>query len=178
LIELDRAAHHAAVLAEEAFPGGEGEHHLAIGVGAVFFGLEDAAERGAGAEDVEPAVGDAGAVETLGNAGAGVIEIAGIDERGGFELLGAVQHVGEIGDGDSDIAQRQLVVFHADGDHACGVGNTHGVEQHLVDDTEDGGVGADSQRQGQEGDDGVGGSFQQCTDSVAHTNEYAACGGW
>ena len=109
-----------------------------------------------GAEDVEPAPGHAGATQTLGHGGAGVIEVAGIEQRGRFELLRTVQHIGEIGDGDPDIAQRQLVVVNPQGHDAAGVGNAGGGEQNL-----DRGIGADPESQRDESHHGVGGVFSR-----------------
>ena len=73
--------------------------------------------------------------------------------------------------------QRELIVTHAERHDAFGVGDACRIEQNLVHYAEDGGVGADSQRESGdgyhritrgfgEGTDGVAGIFPECGHNV------------
>ena len=172
-VQLDGPAKDGSILAEEPLPGGIGQYDHLVGLGLVFLGLEKAAEARFGAEDIEPLQGHGGALQPLRHPGAGVIVIALAEDCARLEQLGAFLDVGEIGNRDPDVFQCQLVVFDAERDDALGVRNAGGVQEHLVHDAEDGGVGADAEGERGDGGEAEGGAFGQGTASDAESGCHA-----
>ena len=64
----------------------------------------------------------------------------------------------EVGGGDADAGEVELGVADVEGGDAVGLGDAGGVQEDGLDDAEDGGVGAYSEGEGQDGDEGEGGS--------------------
>ena len=72
--------------------------------------------------------------------------------------------VEEVGIGDGTFLEgRRLGV---DGDQFVGARERQWIEEHAVDDREQGGVGSDSQRERQDGDRGETGILRQYTQSI------------
>ena len=67
-----------------------------------------------------------------------------------------------------DVSQRVVLL---DGDKALGIGVGKRAQQHAVDDAEDGGVGADAERESEYGDDGESRRFSQHSQRVAKIAE-------
>jgi hypothetical protein len=119
------------------------------------------------AEDIEVRGGDAHALQFFGLAGAGQRDGAAEIERGHvFEDGVLVLPVEEVERGDAiAAAARRLLPNHHD---AVRVAVGQGLEQHAVHETEDGGVGSDAEREGQQRDDGEAGRAAQRADGVTH----------
>ncbi len=77
------------------------------------------------------------------------------------ERLAPLAHVGEVA--ERELRQRGAVLrgLLAERHHAIRLGERQRLEQHGVDDAEDGGVGADAEGEREDGDGAVGGLLTQ-----------------
>ena len=119
----------------------------------------------AGAEEAEVALGDVDAVELLRmvagevEAGAGQVVGGHLLEDAGLPLVGV-----ELGNAGEEIVGQDGGIEKFD--HAVGVGIAERLEQHCVDDAEDGGVGPDAQGQRGHGGEGEGGILAEHEERV------------
>ena len=90
-----------------------------------------------------------------------VVEISGLGDGGGGEDFRAVADGFEIGGGDDEVGDLELGVFGADDDDSGRVGDSGGMEEESVDDTEDGAIRSDGEGEGEHGERGeCGGSAE------------------
>ena len=121
------------------------------GAEAIVVRIEVAAKSRMEAEGWEKCRGDHEAVDALGLAGAGEVVILMTVHGDGGEAFGLALPVEEV-----EIVDGRLVlagVFPVDGDELAGVRVRQRIQEHAVDDGEERGVGADAERQGEDGDD-------------------------
>ena len=156
IAQRERLAHDRRIAAEPALPQAVAQHHDLAAVGRVLLRGEGAAQDHRSAEEAEVALGDVDAVELLRMvagevvAGAGHVVGGHFLEDAGLPLVGVkLGNVGEEAVGQDGGVEEF--------DHAIGVGIAERLEQHRIDDAEDGGVGSDAQRQRGYGGDGEGG---------------------
>ncbi len=81
--------------------------------------------------------------------------------------------VAQVGSGLPHHHFRPLGIHRKDIHQARGVPDRQGTQQHRVDDAEDGGRGADAQRQSQHGHCSEAGRFAQASQTVAYVLDYA-----
>jgi hypothetical protein len=163
--KADELADDRRVGAEAADPDGVGEDDDVGRVGEVVFGAEEAAERGARAEEGQEVGGGVGDFDLLGVAFAGEWAVGDPDARDLIELFGALAEVVELEAGEGcavGVAEAGV----EDGE-AIGVGVGERAQQDGVNEAEDGGVGADADGQGEDGEGGEGGAATQLAESVA-----------
>jgi hypothetical protein len=84
-----------------------------------------------------------------------------------FALLAQVGEVAKRKLRERDAVLRGLL---AEGHHAIRLRERQRLEQHRVDDAEDGGVGADAERQGKNRDRAIGGLLPQHARAVGHVS--------
>ena len=154
-VEEDFFVDDGRIRPETALPEGVGEDGDGVGVnGFVVIGSDGTAERGPDAERFEPSAGDEGGgndlVAVAGGEAGRAIELGGqaLDGGGGAEVI---KH----GVGEAPVGP----VFALAGpgkfelDEALGIGEREGAEEELVEEGENGGVGANSDGEGDGSDD-------------------------
>ena len=156
-IELDSFADHGGIAVERVGPEAIGEDDGAGGVGAVIVRVEQAAENGVQAHDVEVgAVHDAGA-DFAGFAEADHAEADGGEVAELADGLYARLQILDFGDGEIGVFDADAGGALADVDEAILVAIDERAEEDAADDAEDGGVGADAESERK--DDGDGEAF-------------------
>ena len=163
IVQADVGADDCGARAEVPLPGGIAEHHDVI-----FGGLKAAAERHTDAEEREEIGGDGGAVQSARLACAGEDEVGVGIERGHLVEGGALRApVVEVRGGDGEELAKGGMSF-PEGEEAAGMGVGKRLEEDAVDDSEDGGIGADAEGEREDGDGGEGRILAQAADGVAH----------
>ena len=150
--------------AKFATPKPVAEDGHGAGASFVFLGAKCASENRLHAEGGEKLRRNHVRVNAFRFAGAGHIEIVGPEGTQGSEGLAVSLPVEEVGIGDGTFLEgRRLGV---DGDQFVGARERQWIEEHAVDDREQGGVGSDSQSKRQDGDRGETGILRQYTQSI------------
>jgi hypothetical protein len=139
------------VAAEQPLPRSVGQDDFLVVVRPVFFRAEEPSDYGPRAEDIEPLHGDGRALQPFRSdhraTAARVVVVAAAEDRGVLEDAAAVPRLRKIGNREGNATEVQLVIFGAQRQHALRIGNPGRMEEHLIDDAEDGGVRPDSQGQ-------------------------------
>ncbi len=168
-IERNGLANHAGAATEAAFPEVVAEHDdiaASFGVGLILARQESAAEFGMGAQQAEKVRGYAGGGQPLRLAAAGQVEAAvAAVQRHVAEQLALSFPVGKIGPRKRIAARRRLGLIHRH--QLVGLGERQRLQQDSVHQAEHGGVGADSQRQHNDGNGGEAGRVPQPPPGVA-----------
>jgi hypothetical protein len=181
-VECDVLPDDAPVAAEAPLPDSVIEHHDASAAGLLFLGSEVTAERGRDAQHAEEGCGDVGDTNLFRFAGAAGQRLPRAPLRGNpVEDLLARAPVEEVG------WRHDVVVFpffrtaFPDHHEFAGAGVGQLAKQHGVDDAEDGAVGADAEREGDDdegGEPGVSDEHPACVAPVlqqcAHPHHHAS----
>ena len=87
-------------------------------------------------------------------------------------MFAEIEEVG-IGEGIELIARRAIAcIRHPDGNELLGDGKRQRLQEHRVNHAEDGGVRADAEAEGEHGDDGEAGMFEELAQSVADVGHH------
>ena len=155
------------------------ENDFVVLSGAVLFGAEDASVDGFDAEDGEEAGGDGACADGFGFSGAGDVKVCAGVEGHGFEDVVLFLPVEEVGGGDGeDICSGKAGLRRSvpDLNDAIDVAEGEWLEQDLVDDAKDGGVGADAEGHDDGGDERETGIFPEQSKSEAKVLQEADMG--
>ena len=162
--EADGLSGDGGVAGEAALPERVGQQGDGGGTGAVFLGAEGAADERADAKQGEHPGGDAFGLDLLGIDGAvgasGEVDADVLEGGQSLETAGLVPDL-EVEGGDEHLAQFLGGILLVDDEQVGGIAEGEGFEEDGIDNAEDGGGGAGSEGQGEQGDHRKGGRFRQ-----------------
>ena len=154
IAQRDGLADDRRIAAERGGPEAMGEHRRAVGLRPVVAGVEQPPQHGTEAHHLEVgAADDAGAHRArLAEAEHGELDGGEVAERG--ERLHARLQVAQLGHREVRVLHADALRALADVDEPVLVAVDERPQQHAADDAEDGGVGADAERQREHDGDG------------------------
>jgi hypothetical protein len=155
--ELDRTADDGGIGSELLLPQSVAEDDEVILAGLVVAGAEDPAEERAGAENLKEFGGDQRGSETKGFATAIEIKFVALG------VGGDVKRFGLVAKGD----ERAFRIGAGNADETLRLRERKRTKKDVVDEREDGGIGADAESKGQGRDERKGGRFAEGAESVA-----------
>jgi hypothetical protein len=154
---------------EAAFPEAFAEDGDGASSEMIVVAGKGAAEDGLNAEGGEEGCGNHEAVEAFGFGGAGkVVVLVAVDGHGGEGFAGPLP-VKEVGIADGGAVHAGILLV--DGDEPAGIWVGQRIEDDSVDDGEERGIGADAEGQGEDGDGGEAGGFEEHAQGVTQVLE-------
>ena len=171
VVHLEHLADDPGVAAELGAPVGVAEHQHRLGALQVVRRDKGAANQRLDAEQVEKVGRDDPGIHPVGLTAVDQIEVHLVVLDQAVEHVGPLAIVEVLGDGDAGLAlagQRRRLL-HDDQPIAVLVGQR--LQQHAVDHAEDGGVGANAQAKGKNGQRGVAGALDQGPGPVSQVGD-------
>ena len=167
-VERDALADDVRGAAEPPPPEAVAKDHDLVPAAPFFFSEKGAAVHGHPAEQREEVGGDDRTIQPLRLTNPRQREAGPAVARDRTERSTPRTHVHEEGIGIVDDRKPHLGGGSPEADDAIGIVEWQGTEDGRVDDAEDGDVGADANRQGEQGDRRERGTSSQGSDAVAH----------